>query len=84
MDQLYKYYKNIQTSIAEYRKYRMEESFYDCEKFTQIKITQPDHYLIHKCINTTPQFKKLLDHSSTEPVDIIIITKVEHNIYIKK
>ena len=102
MEQLFKRYKNIQIFITEYRKYKIEEPFYDYEKFKQIM--QVDHYLIHKCINTkkekpvliylftdyssyintTPQFKKLLDHSSKEPADIIIITKVELNIYIKK
>jgi DNA-directed RNA polymerase subunit H (RpoH/RPB5) len=37
-----------------------------------------------KYIKTTPQFKRLMDKIPEEPLDIIIITKLELSVYIKK
>merc|ERR1712071_639459 len=37
-----------------------------------------------KYIKTTPQFKRLMDKIPEEPLDVIIITKTELSVYIKK
>jgi DNA-directed RNA polymerase subunit H (RpoH/RPB5) len=39
---------------------------------------------ISKYIKTTPQFKRLMDKTSDEPADVIIISKSELSIYINK
>jgi DNA-directed RNA polymerase subunit H (RpoH/RPB5) len=39
---------------------------------------------ISKYIKTTPQFKRLMDKTSNDPADIIVISKAELSIYINK
>lgn len=102
METLYDKYKNIQLCLEKYRKYQIEEKFYDYNEFK--KNMQIDQYIKHLCfdkkkeknvyvymfkhdskhIQTTAQFKRILDKLPIEQSIVLIITKVPLNVYINK
>ena len=100
MEELYRKYKNIEKCMKNYRKYTTDSflDFSEFKKAIQIDqfvkhkcvdtVNKKDVYVyLFKedsiYTKTTVQFKKLMDKIATSS-DVIVITKEELNVYIKK